>query len=997
MKKSLCLKVSKVHFLTRIFWSGAFLLSVSMSLYGQGTLKGVITDKADNAPLIAATVTVDGTTIGTVTNFNGEYTLPLKAGSYNIHVSYIGYGDEEQEVTIADDRTLEFNVSLGAIAIMGEEVVITMQARGQLAAVNQQLRSNQIINVVSAERIRELPDENAAQAVSRLPGVHLDGSKVVIRGIQPKMNKITINGVEMPSTEQEDRATDLGMISANMLSGIEVVKTLTPDMDADAVGGVVNLRLREAAQDFEYSITAQGGYNAQEKYMGSFKLWGDVSNRFFDKKLGVLLNLNYQKSQSGNDWYSNVFSDFANSTEFWNGDFHRTGINVYDQYNQRTNIGGSLVLDYNLPNGQIIYSGMLTHSASDDTQHRDDLGWGGQRLQYRQIQLSRANYTRLLMNSSLRYEQQIGIVKIDAGVSNVFLDHKDAFRYTYTFSQESTENFVPDSVITKNLRQQGDWDFYDWINPPAEDGFRTEHNRIRPRTFNENHWVADINVNVPVRISNNIDIDFKVGGKYKKKRRDYDEVGLQYYYDNFEVVNRSVADYLINEIGHGPEVESGFFFSDWRDNDYQPNRDYMNNEGARMYNVIDADKMDEMWVNQVDVNPASTPLFSVPDMARNDYFGFETHKAGYIMGEINLGKRLTIIPGIRYEQVHNEYSAPKVEYRSMTSWSTLDTLTKPADHKNWLPHLHLRFSATDWWDIRFSYNNTMTRPDYIHAVPSVYWAVSTGEGEAGNPFIKPATSENLDANFTFYSRKLGLVTIGGFHKTLKDVFYMQETVLKNIPDSTIVAEFPIDQYGSLANGTTDFYINSPFEAKIYGFELEWQSNFNWLRGAWSGLVLNANYTHVWSETKYMLHRINFVVPPGGFLPVPTEADTFYTNRLLHQANDIGNVSLGYDYRGFSARLSFRYQGNVVSKVASLPQLNEYTAKQYKFDFVVKQQIPLKYGILEVFFNAINFTNVPYERFVDYPVQSGGVTTIQRQTTYKRYSGPTYQLGLRFKY
>ena len=88
---------------------------------------------------------------------------------------------------------------------------------------------------------------------------------------------------------------------------------------------------------------------------------------------------------------------------------------------------------------------------------------------------------------------------------------------------------------------------------------------------------------------------------------------------------------------------------------------------------------------------------------------------------------------------------------------------------------------------------------------------------------------------------------------------------------------------------------------------------------------------------------------------------------------------------------------MVSTVRSLPQLNEYTDHEYKFDFVVKQKIPVKFGDFEVFLNMINFTNVPYGRYVDYPVQAGGQTVIKRQTTYKRYSGRLFQLGLRFRY
>ncbi|MGW8317308.1 MAG: carboxypeptidase-like regulatory domain-containing protein, partial [Bacteroidales bacterium] len=115
----------------------AFLL-VSLSLFGQGTLTGKITDRTSNDPLIAATVTVSGTTIGTVSDFNGDYVLPLRAGSYTVVISYIGYETREEEVTIQDGQSTELDVSLGAVAFQGEEVVVTMQARGQLAAVNQQ-------------------------------------------------------------------------------------------------------------------------------------------------------------------------------------------------------------------------------------------------------------------------------------------------------------------------------------------------------------------------------------------------------------------------------------------------------------------------------------------------------------------------------------------------------------------------------------------------------------------------------------------------------------------------------------------------------------------------------------------------------------------------------------------------------------------------------------------------------------------------------------------
>lgn len=963
------------------------MLLVSLSMFAQGTLKGKITDNASGDPLIAATVTVSGTTIGTVTNYNGEYVLPLREGTYTVLISYIGYADREETVTIADNAATELNASLGAVAFQGEEVVVTMQARGQLGAVNQQLRSNQVVNVVAAERIRELPDENAAQAISRLPGITLDGSKVVIRGIESKMNKVMINGVEMPSTEGENRATDLGMISANMLSGIEVYKTLTPDMDADAVGGVVNLRFREASSGFHYSVMAQSTYNSQEKYIGANKIWGDVSNRFLDDRLGVILNMNYESTRGGDDWYTTGYMLYVPSENYEERKYTLSNIDVYDQITTNQKIGASLVLDYDLPGGQIVYSGMFSHSTPESTTHRDAMNATGN---YWQLYLDRSKNTQLLLNNSLRYEQQIGIVGLDASISQVSIDRTPEFDYNFRVASSTMDAFDNSMLIHSEMENWEPWQIYDALNHGAMENGRGHTARITPSTYGENQVLADLNLKVPLRISDNINVEFKAGGKYKRKDRHYDASYLEYYNNNVAAVNQSIAPWLIS-IGHDPEaIGSNLYFSDFRDYNYQTNKGYMNgNENFHMNYVMDVEIMDEMWLNQVNMGEGTLMNAKASDV-QDDYWGFETLTAGYLMGEINLGKRLVIIPGVRYERAHNEYTALKVEQGSMTSFFVRDTLTKPATHENWLPHLHVRFRATDWWDVRFSYNKTLTRPDYNHAIPSVYIQPGELECSLGNPYIRPAESANLDANFTFYARKLGLITIGGFKKTISDIFYSQPTILKNLPDTTLFEELPLDTYPGLLGGQTDFFVNSPYDADLYGLEAEWQSNFSWLPGALGGLVLNVNYTRVWSETRYMQFRTERVPIPVFPYAELVQKDTFYVNRLLHQPTDIANVSLGYDYKGFSARLSFRFQGQVVRSIANSPERNGYSNDVYKYDFVVKQKIPMKFADLEVFFNAINFTNVPQRRYVAYP-------NLGEANTYTRYSGAQFQLGVRLRH
>ncbi len=143
--------------------------------------------------------------------------------------------------------------------------------------------------MVSAARIQELPDANAAESLGRLPGISVvrsggEADEVVIRGMAPKYNRVLINGVELTSSDPNNQSVNLSMISSNMLAGMEVKKTVTADMDANVIGGVVNLELREAKVEVpgvpQYSFLVQGGYNALSnaynklnnyKYVGSIE------------------------------------------------------------------------------------------------------------------------------------------------------------------------------------------------------------------------------------------------------------------------------------------------------------------------------------------------------------------------------------------------------------------------------------------------------------------------------------------------------------------------------------------------------------------------------------------------------------------------------------------------------------------------------------------------------------------------------------------------------
>ncbi len=246
----------------------SFCASTSPLLAANATIEGTVKDSKTGDPLPGANVLLVKTSLGASTDLQGKYTIRnVPPGTYTVRATYIGYNQKETPLTVQEGQSAKYDFRLVGVGIEGEEVVVTAQALGQNQAINQQLASPSIVNVVSSARIQELPDANAAESVGRLPGVSVlrdggEGAKVVIRGLSPKYNAIMIDGVRMTSTDQNDRSVDLSMISPHMLEGIEVMKAITPDQDADALGGSVNFTMKEAGVGQEgigLDLLAQGG------------------------------------------------------------------------------------------------------------------------------------------------------------------------------------------------------------------------------------------------------------------------------------------------------------------------------------------------------------------------------------------------------------------------------------------------------------------------------------------------------------------------------------------------------------------------------------------------------------------------------------------------------------------------------------------------------------------------------------------------------------------
>ena len=277
-----------------------FLVLVLVSMNQQDlraqsvSISGTIVDDQNGEALIGANLILLGTSLGSATDLKGQYLIPnINPGSYVLRVAFIGYESVLDTLEISGQGDIVRDYRLSYTKIQGEEVTVTAQARGQMNAINRQLAEKSLVNVVSSDRIQELPDANAAESVARIPGITVqreggEGNKVVIRGLSPKYNSVSVNGIRLAATDSSDRSTDLSMVSQFMLEGIEVTKAGTPDQDGDVLGGRVNFKLKKADPGLHVNALAQGMHNGLRKTYSDYKLVLNVSNRFFNQKLGIL-------------------------------------------------------------------------------------------------------------------------------------------------------------------------------------------------------------------------------------------------------------------------------------------------------------------------------------------------------------------------------------------------------------------------------------------------------------------------------------------------------------------------------------------------------------------------------------------------------------------------------------------------------------------------------------------------------------------------------------
>ncbi|MFZ1291274.1 MAG: TonB-dependent receptor [Melioribacteraceae bacterium] len=965
------------------------LVFIANQIYSQGNISGIISDSLTDKPLIGANTVLLGTAMGSATDFDGQYRISnVPEGKYTFRISYIGYRPKEFTINIVSGRTINFDVNLSPDIVEGETVIVSAQAAGQVAAINQQLSANTIVNIVSEEKIQELPDANAAEAIGRLPGVSLNRSggeanKIILRGLSDKYTSVTIDGVKIPSTDSQERGVDLSTFSQNSLAGIELYKALTSDKEADAIAGSVNLVTKTASKSRELRLVTKGSYNDLMNSVEQYDISLKYGERFFDQLLGVQFSGNIERKIRSNEQINlNYDQSLDNQTDYFINNFT---LQFSDEIRKRN--GLNIILDYSTPDEGVIKFNTSFNSTKRDylTSQRDYPNGGGQTQYLGGVTYSFRDREQQIetFSSALTGENFLFDFKINWGLS--FAQSVTDFPYDYTMDfSESSQSGISGMKTPPQIKDHPeDLIEYAYNNFTAATlagaYYRTQNNFDKDKS-------AYLDFSRQYNLVGIFSGEFKFGGKYKTKDRTNNNTELfsPYYLGYWQGYER-LAD---GSIALKDFSDSYFeaFFQRYLDNSLNNTASFIefldqNPKNRKVFDLYDLnplinrDKLRQWYKinkNGVSQSGGTKEYFNDPSVAANYYDITETVTSAYLMNTWKFEQFLTFIAGVRIEEESNHYKN-KFSDKRYASFPVSDITTKDTTSNYTesiiLPNFHFNIKATDFLNIRLAAYKALARPDFNMRLNTKFAWRPGGVGSSmqmvvGNPILKTAKAWNFEVNTSFYGNEIGLISISAFYKEIEDMYHMLNGI--NTTGDTLLTALGLDTK-TLWDGSYQLTIpyNSPKTSKVWGFEFEHQINFTFLPGLLKNIILSYNASLVKSETWLIGSTTDttYVTIPPFPTPFPrfSERAIEYKQQLENQPELFGNISIGYDIGGFSGRISLFHQSEYTISYSPTGRSDRKVGTYTRLDLALKQKVT---DYLSLQLNVNNLTNLKEDDLLD---------------------------------
>ncbi len=711
-------------------------------------------------------------------------------------------------------------------------VVVVGQAAAIDRALDDQEAADNIVSVVRADGIGRLPDKNAAEAVQRLPGVSIErdqgeGRYVRIRGLGPDMNTVTLNGALVPSPERDRRAVMLDVLPSALIRSLVVTKTQTPDQDANAIGGTIDVQSLSAFDHAGSFVNLEAGYahetNTDRDSPNAALAWSDL---FLDGRLGAAVGLSYDKRQFGSD---NVETGGA-----WDGDaleeFQRRDYRI-----TRERTGASLNLEFK-PDTLALYFLRASHSRYSDEEVRQrhniefdeaqEAGVLGDAESSRELKARKE--TQTISSLTLGTDQRLGDWKlqIEAGASRA---EEDTPMYANAASFEADDLFSGVGYADGSRPQL--------IAPAAV-------NDAASYTLSdielERTLVTDREHHLRLDLGRKLDVfgtatDLKFGAKFSRRKKD-----------------NAQTTWKVEDLDQAP-----FNLSDAQ-------RSLLNFSGAAA---------SYPWGSfGPTINPAAVrallngvDLASYIDEEESTINNFRMHEdidAAYVQtGFEAVGWRW--LAGVRHEGTRFKAEGTGVKDGDFVA----NNVERSYGH--WLPGVHARRNLDDDTAVRAAWTYSVVRPTFGQLAPG--YVIDGDEAEFGNPSLEPLKSTNLDLGIERRLGYAGVLSAYVFHKRIRNFVY--QTDLAGTGDWV-----DFDEAITYANGD---------KARVSGVELAYTQTFRHLNGFWRNFIVGANATFTRSKAHIARWDADAGAMQGRDIALPSQSDRVFNLTLGYETPDFG--------------------------------------------------------------------------------------------------------------
>jgi TonB-dependent receptor len=870
--------------------------AIAAALAGQGIafagdVTGKVTESESGRPLPNATVRIAELNLQTQADRAGQYKFSnVPAGSYTVEATYVGLPNVSSQVTVTDAGPVEAALAMTAAEQL-QEVEVTGFRLAQITALQDKRSAMLIKESVTANDAGKLPDQNAAETLARVTGVSVttdqgEGRYVTIRGVDAALNNVTIDSQTIGSPEGDTRRVALDTVPANLLAKLEVVKSVTPDLDGNAIGGSINIITPSAFDDPDgrfFSASADFGYydlGGQNPFGGSLA-WGRV---FGDEKFGVVLSASYsdreftsENVQGGDPWEEE--GDFLIPSEMNLRDYLirrvRKGLvanfefrptentklylrNIFNRY-EDTELQREVTYDYR--NGDLI----------DQTETSGTFTEGeGERANSRRFEIQE------IRSSSLGAEFTPGDWTIGASFT---LGHTEQ-----DTPQDNFWSFELDDVIPMSYDTSDQF----WVvtaGPEFQDAANFEFNEYSRggQIIEEDLQIAQVDFKRDLTFGDNAGF-VKFGAKHigRESSSDQDMV----VYDGFD----GDDDLLLSQFA--APGNPGFYGSERPYYTFGPTPDFnaaeaFFNDNAGDFEVSDADTIAESY--------------------GVDYEVAEDISAAYLMGSATVGSA-TFVGGVRVEKTETDFQAYDIVFVDGDAANPPPQVTGSKEYTNWMPGVQMTWAIKENLVMRAAWTNTIGRPSYEQNVPFRIFELEEGdpgefegEIEAGNSDLDPLESANYDLTLEWYTDNGGLLSAGVFMKDIDNPIFNR---VQDLEDVNFEGRF-----------YTDLQISQPQNAstgEIVGVELGFQHQFVSAPGWLSGFGLSASYT--WTDSEADLEERDDPVP------------------FFLQSENIGNMSVFWEKYGLEMRLGYAYRSEYLFALGDGVDQDLYIDTHGQLDF-----------------------------------------------------------------